>query len=303
MPSLGSSAIWYRNTGSWYLIGAAFSFGGHSWPVVVTISIRMVLQKLIMLLFAKHQKGHFKRDVCLLKKSYLASQTKSNEPNTCPMFIMLWHSASWLVVGNCMWVVLSFSPWLMLCLHVIGFCIQNCALWHLWRALARQEESETKKLVDKHKLKQRQICWMKRSVLLWKQISSLEILVVWSLLPVAAACSGFWSGNFKDATVADAHIFQHTPAEMGMESCLRTVLHAFTGWIRCTPVNQKHNKSSSIALCHLTSFSICEKFQAAFPPPLLTLSLSSDPPRLDSSLSRTVLQFLDMCPNWLQRWT
>jgi len=40
-----------------------------------------------------------------------------------------------------------------------------------------------------------------------------------------------------------------------------------------------------IDFCHLTSLSTCEKFQAAFPPPLPTLSLLSDPPRLDSWLS------------------
>jgi len=49
-------------------------------------------------------------------------------------------------------------------------------------------------------------CWMKRSICLLKQISLLEIMAVW-LLPLL--CSGSWSGNFKDATVVDAHIFQH----------------------------------------------------------------------------------------------
>jgi len=39
------------------------------------------------------------------------------------------------------------------------------------------------------------------------QISSLEIMVV---LTLAACCSGSWSGNFKDAIVVDAHIFQHS---------------------------------------------------------------------------------------------
>jgi len=41
-----------------------------------------------------------------------------------------------------------------------------------------------------------------------KQFSSLEIMVVWLLLLVATACSGSWSGNFKDTIVVDAHIFQ-----------------------------------------------------------------------------------------------
>jgi len=55
-----------------------------------------------------------------------------------------------------------------------------------------------------------------------KQFSLLEIVVV---LMLATCCSGSRSGNFKDTIVVDAHIFQHTPAEMGMESYLWTVLH------------------------------------------------------------------------------
>jgi len=54
----------------------------------------------------------------------------------------------------------------------------------------------------------RGFCWMKRSICLLKQISLLEIMVVWML---AAFCSGSWSGNFKDAIVADAHISQQFP--------------------------------------------------------------------------------------------
>jgi len=67
---------------------------------------------------------------------------------------------------------------------------------------------------------------LKRPAYLMKQFSLLEIMAVWLLLlVVATACSGSWSGNFKDTIVVDAHIFQHTPAEIGMESYLRTVLH------------------------------------------------------------------------------
>ena len=42
-----------------------------------------------------------------------------------------------------------------------------------------------------------------------KQFSLIEIVVA---LLLAACCSGSWSGNFKDATVADAHIFQQFEA-------------------------------------------------------------------------------------------
>jgi len=78
-------------------------------------------------------------------------------------------------------------------------------------------------------------CWLLvRSIQLLKQISSLEIMAV---LTLATCCGGSWSGNFKDTIAADVQIFQHTPVETGMESCLHTVLHAFIGWISCAPVD------------------------------------------------------------------
>jgi len=74
--------------------------------------------------------------------------------------------------------------------------------------------------------------WSKRPACLMKQFSLLEIV---TRLLLATCCSGSWSGNFKDTIVVDAHIFQHTPVEIGMESYLRTVLHASHG------LNQLHS--------------------------------------------------------------
>jgi len=68
-------------------------------------------------------------------------------------------------------------------------------------------------------------CWMIRDLLVVQKISSLEIMVVLVLLLLLLLVVDLEVGTSKDTIVVDAHIFQHTPAEIGMESYLRTVLH------------------------------------------------------------------------------
>jgi len=49
---------------------------------------------------------------------------------------------------------------------------------------------------------------LERDLLVVQKISYVEIMVVFVVATDATACSGSWSGNFKDTIVVDAHIFQ-----------------------------------------------------------------------------------------------